>query len=726
MWRITLSLLLLFHVIFVAPIYSYPDTPGANSFSPAADQSLSNTTQANATESLSPNFLEETINLLQSMNEEQLRGLIGQLFLVGVPETGDFMNHVDFKFSEELIKKYNIGGLIFYERNFPRPEDVLVIDITDKLIKGIRKIQQYASHQKSPPLFIAIDHEGGNSQPLSKLGITTPIPSPMAIGALRKGYYAFTAGSIAGSQLTWLGFNMNFAPVADVNYNQANDLIRDRSFGGMVDIVTPLAYEFFLGQQNAGIISIAKHFPGHGGTKEGFDTPGVPSSSLSISTLTNALEPFNKLAECDVEGIMTSHFKLVRLGEETITFNRRIVYDYLRNGKDLVLSDGKFIPALKAENGRKIKYRGLIMADDLGAPAITAKKGEENRDSNMTNYVDNVTRQVIKAFDAGHDILMVSHIFPDSTSQQTLLGKGKYYRAALTISEFDQIYKGLASHIFTNSPMERTARIKMLRQSLTRILRQKKLIEGKKRQAVDANAFFEKVNKADHTNLLKEMWKKSFFLNESEQGFTGLHHLRKDDRLLVFFPSSFSSYDQIESIQSNDYSRVLKNVEAWYFANAINEKFKDRVQLFFQMEKSIIDFSEYGSRSNRIQKIIQEIEPAQIIFIVHNIYQWALIRQVLSDILQQDIFDLSKITIILRSYPTILRYSLPGTEGITSKVNIIIAYSSFRWGAQLLAEMLASGEEIGRESILPVPIEEIEPAPEDKIVPFHKDTCYTN
>ncbi len=146
-----------------------------------------------------------------------------------------------------------------------------------------------------------------------------------------------------------MGFNMNLAPVLDVNNNPANPVIGDRSFGPSADLVARLGTAYVSGLQGEGIVAVGKHFPGHGNTSV--------DSHLALPILSQPLEeleqvelvPFRRAIEpsTDLAAIMSAH----------------IVFEALDPALPATLSPAVMTQLLR----RQLRFRGLVLSDDLGA-----------------------------------------------------------------------------------------------------------------------------------------------------------------------------------------------------------------------------------------------------------------------------------------------------------------------------------------------------------------------
>ncbi|OJH15008.1 beta-glucosidase, partial [Borreliella bissettiae] len=155
------------------------------------------------------------------------------------------------------------------------------------------------------PLFVATDQEGGwtqhiksnTSETIGNLGITASL-SPK--DSYNTGYYI-------AQELSRIGINLNFAPIVDIYSNENNFTIGPRTYSDNPKIVSLLSLAFYKGQKQGGIISTAKHFPGHGNTTldSHIDIPIINSNLLEINL--NELLPYKILIQENIPVIMTGH-----------------------------------------------------------------------------------------------------------------------------------------------------------------------------------------------------------------------------------------------------------------------------------------------------------------------------------------------------------------------------------------------------------------------------------
>lgn len=211
------------------------------------------TTEAAPESAVSPEVLD---SMLADMT---LRQKVGQLFIARpeqlVPKTGT-VREVTPEL-EQALEEYPLGGLILFGDNVMKPEQLLALNAGLAEVPGI-------------PMFIAVDEEGGLVARLAgnwKFKLTK-YESAMAVGASGDPADALEMGRTIGGYLSEYGFNLDFAPVADVHTNPKNPVIGTRAFSTDPLIAAQMVAAFADGLEENGIIATFKHFPGHGDTAE--------------------------------------------------------------------------------------------------------------------------------------------------------------------------------------------------------------------------------------------------------------------------------------------------------------------------------------------------------------------------------------------------------------------------------------------------------------------------
>jgi beta-N-acetylhexosaminidase len=224
------------------------------------------------------------------------------------------------------------------------------------------------------PLLVATDQEGGWIRHVK--GATSETPGNMAIGASGYPRDAYLSGYYIGRELALLGINMNFAPTVDIYTNRASTVIGPRSFGDDPVRAGLLGAAFMKGQQAAGVIATAKHYPGHGDTD--LDSHGVlPRITASFETLwERELVPYRMLSKEGIPAIMTGHlaFPNTQAASTPASLSSWFLRDILRG---------------------RIGFQGLIITDDLMMNGAAAWAGSLSQAAKL-------------ALLSGNDIIMFS------------------------------------------------------------------------------------------------------------------------------------------------------------------------------------------------------------------------------------------------------------------------------------------------------------------------------
>ncbi|WP_202709733.1 beta-N-acetylhexosaminidase [Sporosalibacterium faouarense] len=282
---------------------------------------------------------------------------IGQMVILGFE--GDSLNE-DVK---SLINQYKVGGFILFKRN---------VENSNQLLSLLNSLKETNSDNKIP-LFLAVDEEGGKVSRMPDELID--LPNSNVVGESKNNEFAINLGRILGQQLQSFGFNLDFAPVLDVNSNPNNPVIGVRSLSSNPQVVGELGVEIMNGIKEKGIIPVVKHFPGHGDTSVDSHL-GLPKVNKDLSSLRQLeLIPFKEAIENDVDTIMIAHILFPELDPNyPASLSERLVTDLLR---------------------KEMGYKGVVITDDLTMGAI------------KDNY--SINDAAVKAILAGGDIVLVCH-----------------------------------------------------------------------------------------------------------------------------------------------------------------------------------------------------------------------------------------------------------------------------------------------------------------------------
>lgn len=252
---------------------------------------------------------------------------------------------VDVDSAEQLrpaIETGKIGGVLIQWGNYSLAQ-------TEELIV---KLQRWAANSPHKiPLFISIDYEGGTVYTPITLGFDY-LPTNMMLSAAADEEGAAAIAYLAGLELRRAGVHINFSPVLDVNNNPDNPIIGVRSFGADPADVTKMGLALINGFKAAGVMSIVKHFPGHGDTAQDshYAVPVVKASAEQMQKV--HLAPFAAAVKQGVSGVMTGHVLYPALDAKDIaTFSKPILQDLLKT---------------------RMGFKGLIVTDSLDMKSATA------------------------------------------------------------------------------------------------------------------------------------------------------------------------------------------------------------------------------------------------------------------------------------------------------------------------------------------------------------------
>jgi beta-N-acetylhexosaminidase len=267
------------------------------------------------------------------------------------------------------IENKHIGGVILFAENFKSKAQ------STHLISTMQD-------QAEIPLMISVDQEGGL---VTRIPFMPSMPGNMALGATNNPTLAKEVGIGIGSELRSLGIHVNFGPVLDVNNNPNNPVIGVRSFGDDPNRIIELGHAYMEGLNEAGVLAVGKHFPGHGDVS--LDSHFVlPTSNKTINDLQNLeLKPFKSLIESGIQGIMTAHIAFQNIESETVKSKK----DGLPIELPATLSPKIITNILRND----LSFQGLIFTDAMDMKAVANHFG--------------TAEASIRAIEAGVDIVLM-------------------------------------------------------------------------------------------------------------------------------------------------------------------------------------------------------------------------------------------------------------------------------------------------------------------------------
>jgi beta-N-acetylhexosaminidase len=320
-------------------------------------------------------WAESTLNTL-SLEEK-----VGQLFMIRMRVESLSAWSPAYLQLRDSIRQYHIGSLAM---SVPAEGRFLYGNDRYQTVTLLNQLQAGARL----PLLIAGDFERGVLP--ARLFGTTVFPHAMAFGAAGKLAYAEEFGRITAQESRALGVHWNLFPVADVNSNPANPIIGTRAFGANPLEVGDLVAAYIAGARANGMLTTAKHFPGHGNTATDSHV-AVASVDEDFERL-NAVDlpPFRKAIAAGVDAVMTAHVRVPALDpdpDHVATTSARIVTDLLKN---------------------QLGFKGIVLTDALDMAGLSAR------------YAADPGRAAVDAFKAGNDVLTMPADL--DASYQAMLG----------------------------------------------------------------------------------------------------------------------------------------------------------------------------------------------------------------------------------------------------------------------------------------------------------------
>lgn len=273
--------------------------------------------------------------------------------------------------TRSAFAQYPVGGLVYMSANLTGP---------DQTTEMLSNMKNFSQDTVGLPIFLGVDEEGGTVTRIAsnqEFGVTD-VGNMSAVGASGDAQNAYNAGSTIGTYLNNLGFNMDFAPVADVLSNPDNAVIKDRSFGSDSQLVADMVCAEMNGLNEHQIAPVIKHFPGHGATS-GDSHDGVVTIEKSLEELmANELIPFQQAINSGASFVMVGHISVPAItGDNT----------------PASLSNAMVTGVLRDQMG----FHGVVITDAMNMGAITA--GYSSADA------------AVAAINAGVDIILMPDDF---------------------------------------------------------------------------------------------------------------------------------------------------------------------------------------------------------------------------------------------------------------------------------------------------------------------------
>jgi beta-N-acetylhexosaminidase len=299
---------------------------------------------------------------------------IGQVFMIWCRASFLNVDNPEYLQWRDAMQKYHVGSFAM----------TVHVDgpylLRSEPYEAAELLNRLQSESKLPLLFAA-DFERGVSM---RLMGTTVFPHAMAFGGDGKIEDAETFGRISAEESRAIGVQWNFFPDADVNSNPANPIINTRSFGEDPKQVGDLVAAYIKGAHEGGMLTTAKHFPGHGETATDSHL-GVASVTVDRAHLDSIeLPPFREAIAAGVDSVMVAHVTVPALDPDpnhVATISPAVVSDLLE---------------------KQLGFKGIIVTDALDMAGLTHL------------FANNIGRAAVEAFKAGNDLLLIPADFPAS------------------------------------------------------------------------------------------------------------------------------------------------------------------------------------------------------------------------------------------------------------------------------------------------------------------------
>ena len=254
---------------------------------------------------------------------------------------------------EEAILKYKVGGICLFQGG-PQQQT-----------QRINNFQQLSK----TPLLVTIDGEWGLGM---RMDSVAPLPRPMMLGAVQDGSIVYQYGRVVGQQCKRMGIQVNYAPVMDINNNPDNPVINDRSFGEDKYKVSAWGIRYMKGMQDEGILTVAKHFPGHGDVSvdSHLDLPVINKTRAQLDSL--ELYPFREAINAGIDGMMSAHLSVPAI-DNTANMPTSISYKNITTllRKELGFKGLTFTDALEMKGvtkffpGGEISLQAVLAGNDM-------------------------------------------------------------------------------------------------------------------------------------------------------------------------------------------------------------------------------------------------------------------------------------------------------------------------------------------------------------------------
>jgi beta-N-acetylhexosaminidase len=244
----------------------------------------------------------------------------------------------------EMMRHPLVGGVILFTRNYVDPEQIA------ELVTAIHA-------ERSPPLIVAVDHEGGRVQrfrtgfsilpPARRIGHEYDLDARAGLELARR------MGWLMAAELRYRGIDISFAPDVDLDYG-VSEIIGDRAFHARPEVVGQLAVAYMHGMRDAGMAATAKHFPAHGAVVADSHLT-LPVDRRDLPDLSDDLSPYTRMIANGLPAVMVAHVLFPAVDSAPASLSSRWIRDVLRGD---------------------LRFQGVVFADDLSMGGAAAAYGD--------------------------------------------------------------------------------------------------------------------------------------------------------------------------------------------------------------------------------------------------------------------------------------------------------------------------------------------------------------
>ena len=292
----------------------------------------------------------------------------GQMILLGLDV---------YDINEEIIKiieDFHIGGVVLYKKNYTSLET---------MTKFINKLKEI--NKNNIPMFISIDQENGRVNRLPK--DVERMYNALKQSETKDLKVITEINKITTFLLKSVGVNMNFAPVLDIYRSDKNKAIGNRSYGTNINDIINYGLPFMKEMQKNNIVSVIKHFPGHGATNK--DSHFVLPKINDLKSLEKEdIKVFESAFKYGADVLMIGHLVIKGYGNKPASINKNIISKYLSNYNGLLVTDDLRMNALRLFRSTK---KNIIRSIEAGNNLIMVKyqKGDYKLYKKLAKLVNN-------------------------------------------------------------------------------------------------------------------------------------------------------------------------------------------------------------------------------------------------------------------------------------------------------------------------------------------------